>query len=158
MRAKTARLTTIRQTLVAEAIDTHESLVEALAARGIDVSQSTLSKDLRELGVVRVPLPEGGFRYVMPQAGATLHDRRVLERELGDFLVSVQPAGSLLVVHTVAGHAQSVCEAIDRMAWPEAVGTLAGENTIFVATRSPAEAAALAGRVGTIVGSALPPR
>jgi transcriptional regulator of arginine metabolism len=152
MRAKAARLTRIRETLAAESIDTHESLAAALAARGIPVSQSTLSKDLRELGVVRVPRAEGGFRYLLPESGATLHDRLVLERELRDFLVSVVQADNLLVVKTIAGHAQSVCEAIDRIGWPETVGTIAGENTIFVATRSAAAGAVLAGRMAEFIG------
>ena len=56
------------------------------------------------------------------------------------------------MVKTIAGHAQSVCEAIDRIGWPETVGTIAGENTIFVATRSAAAGAVLAGRMAEFIG------
>ncbi|MEW6752685.1 MAG: arginine repressor [Candidatus Latescibacterota bacterium] len=155
MRTKEARQARIRQVLEQESVGTHEQLAEALRRWGIEASQPTLSKDLRELGVVRVPTPEGGARYELPGAGTTLRDRRILERELRDFLVSVDLAANLLVVHTAPGHAQSVCEAIDSMDWEEAVGTIAGENTIFVAARSPAEAQALRHRIAELVGDAM---
>ncbi len=141
MRNKQARQTRIRELLNGQAIDTHEKLAAVLQEQNIDVSQSTLSKDLRELGVVRVPQADGGFRYTLPEAGATLRDRHVLERELQDYLVQAEQAANIVVVKTLSGHAQSVCESIDRIGWSEVVGTIAGENTIFVAARSEREAA-----------------
>lgn len=147
---KPGRHAKIRELLQAESVDTHSRLAALLARQGLVVSQSTLSKDLRELGVVRVPGPEGGFRYMPADATATLRDRRLLERELREYQVGMRPAGSLLILHTTAGHAQSVCEAIDRMGWPEIVGTIAGENTIFVATESAEQAEALGRRIATI--------
>jgi len=154
MRGKQVRQTRIRELLQEEIIETHEKLAEALQRQGIEVSQSTLSKDLRELGVVRVPLADGGFRYTLPEAGATLRDRKILERELRDYLANVDQAQNLIVVKTLSGHAQSVCEAIDRIGWPENVGTIAGENTIFIAARTPEEAASLAQRISQVVGEA----
>jgi transcriptional regulator of arginine metabolism len=152
MAGKQVRWARIRQLLQARSIDTHERLAAVLLDAGIVVSQATLSKDLRELGVVRVSGADGGFRYVTPEAGATLHDRRILERELRDYLLSVRPAENLLVLRTAAGHAQSVCEAVDRIGWDEVVGTIAGENTIFVATGSAAAAAALERRIAAVMG------
>ena len=70
MRNKQMRQTRIRELLYRRAIDTHEKLAEVLQQQGIEVSQSTLSKDLREIGVVRVPQADGGFRYTLPEAGA----------------------------------------------------------------------------------------
>ena len=61
----------------------------------------------------------------------------MLRRELQDFVVSVDGVDHTLVVKTITGHAQGVCESIDQMSWPEVVGTLAGENTIFILCRSP---------------------
>ena len=152
MRGKEIRRTQIRELLQEEVIETHGGLAEALLRRGIEVSQSTLSKDLRELGVVRVPRAEGGFRYTLPDSGATFRDRQILERELRDFLVHVEQAQNLLVVRTIPGHAQSVCEAIDRIDWPETVGTIAGENTIFIAARTTGEAGALSERIAEVIG------
>ena len=82
MRNKQARQTRIRELLFERVIDTHENLAAVLHELNIEVSQSTLSKDLRELGVVRVPQADGGFRYTLPDSKATLRDRHILEREL----------------------------------------------------------------------------
>ena len=155
MRSKQARQTKIRELLQKEVVETHERLGEVLLRHNIEVSQSTLSKDLRELGVVRVPRPDGGFRYALPEAGATLRDQHILERELRDYLVHVDRAQNLVVVHTLSGHAQSVCEAIDRIGWTELLGTIAGENTIFVASRTSEEAEAVVQRIAAVSGEAL---
>ena len=152
MRNKQMRQTRIRELLFSEAIDTHERLAEVLEQQGIEVSQSTLSKDLRELGVVRVPQAIGGFRYTLPDSGATMRDRHILDRELQDFLVQAEQAANLVIVRTLSGHAQSVCEAIDRIGWNEAAGTIAGENTIFIATRSDTEAAAVVDKISAVCG------
>ena len=149
---KQLRHAKIRQLLQGAPIDTHEKLAGALRGESIQVSQSTLSKDLRELGVGRVPRPDGGFSYTLPEAGSTLRDRHVLERELQDYLVSVDRADNLLVVKTVSAHAQSVCEAIDRIGWPQVMGTIAGDNTIFMVAKTAGEAVALVGLLAEITG------
>lgn len=154
MRSKRTRHSRIRELLQRAGIGTHEKLAAALLAEGVEVSQSTLSKDLRELGVVRVPQADGGFRYTLPESGPTIRDRNILERELQDYLLEAERAGNIVVVHTVSGHAQSVCEAIDRSEWPEILGTIAGENTIFLVSRTPRESEALMGRIAAVGGEA----
>ncbi len=146
------RQTRIRELLYRRAIDTHEKLAEVLQQQGIEVSQSTLSKDLREIGVVRVPQADGGFRYTLPESGSTLRDLHILERELQDFLVQAEQVINMVLVRTASGHAQSVCEAIDRMGWAEVAGTLAGENTIFIVTRSEHDAAELVDKINAVCG------
>lgn len=152
MRNKQMRQTRIRELLYQRAIDTHEKLAEVLQQQGIEVSQSTLSKDLREIGVVRVPQADGGFRYTLPEAGSTLRDLHILERELQDFLVQTEQVINMVLVRTTSGHAQSVCEAIDRIDWAEVAGTLAGENTIFIVTRSEQDAAQLVDKINAVCG------
>ena len=152
MRNKQMRQTRIRELLYQRAIDTHEKLAEVLQQQGIEVSQSTLSKDLREIGVVRVPQADGGFRYTLPEAGSTLRDLHILERELQDFLVQAEQVINMVLVRTASGHAQSVCEAIDRIGWAEVAGTLAGENTIFIVTRSEQDAAKLVDKIYAVCG------
>ena len=154
MRSKQGRQARIRELIQAEAIDTHEKLAAALQAQNIAVSQSTLSKDLRELGVVRVPLPDGGFRYTLPETGGTLRDQHILERELQDYLIGAEAAQNLVVAKTLSGHAQSVCEAIDCIGWPEIVGTIAGENTIFIAMRTAEDATFLIQCMAEVSGDA----
>ena len=152
MRNKQMRQARIRELLYQRAIDTHEKLAEVLQQQGIEVSQSTLSKDLREIGVVRVPQADGGFRYTLPEAGSTLRDLHILERELQDFLVQTEQVINMVLVRTASGHAQSVCEAIDRIGWAEVAGTLAGENTIFIVTRSEQDAAQLVDKINAVCG------
>jgi transcriptional regulator of arginine metabolism len=134
MANKQQRQTKIRELLQQERLATHEKLAAALRLQKIQVSQATLSKDLRELGVVRVPSADGGFRYTMPESGTTMRDRRILERELADYLISAERAQNLVVIKTSAGHAQSLCAAIDQMEWEEIMGTIGGDDTILVIT------------------------
>ena len=155
MRSKQVRQARIRDLLLEEVIGTHEKLASVLQRQNIEVSQSTLSKDLRELGVVRMPRPDGGFRYTVPETGATLRDQHILERELRDYLVYVDRAQNMLVAKTLPGHAQSVCEAIDQIALPEIMGTIAGENTIFIVSKTVAEAEKVKCHLVQISGEAL---
>ena len=145
MRNKIARHTCIREFLSERAIGTHEQLSKALHEKNIRVSQATLSKDLRELGVLRIPQIDGGFRYtIYSENEAPLPTFRVqLTRELANNLFDAKQASSIVVLKTRSGYAQSVCEFIDRINWELVVGTLAGENTVFVATRSETDAHAV---------------
>jgi transcriptional regulator of arginine metabolism len=152
LKGKQLRLARIRELLRGTDIQTHEELGAALERHGIGVSQATLSKDLRELGVVRMPRPEGGFRYALPELGASLRDRHILEREVGDYLVRTDRAQNLVVLRTLAGHAQSLCAAIDRMGWPEIMGTIGGEDTILIVARAPQDATAVVQRIAQITG------
>lgn len=103
-------------------------LMEELARRGIQATQSSVSRDLRDMGIPRV-----AGRYVPPAAGPSNGDGGVLE--VARFVHGFKPAGPhLSVVFTATGAAQTVALAIDRAAWPEVVGTMAGDDTIFVAT------------------------
>ncbi len=148
MNAKSRRHASICELIAQEQISSHESMARALSARQIQVSQSTLSKDLRELGVVRVPCATGGFRYTMPaETDTTQKERQILERELRDYVTGVDRAANMVVVKTMSGHAQVVCEAIDRMEWEEVMGTLAGENTIFAVARGDSQAKVLEARI-----------
>ena len=138
MRNKIARHTCIREFLSERAIGTHEQLSKAIHQKNIRVSQATLSKDLRELGVLRVPQVDGSFRYtVYNESDDSLPiSERQLTKQLEDNLFGADQAASTVVLKTRSGYAQSVCESIDKVNWKPVVGTLAGENTVFIATRS----------------------
>ncbi len=102
-------------------------LISALAERGIQATQSSVSRDLRDLGIARV-----GGRYIPPVEG---EEGETGLPDVAWFIHGLKPAGPhLTVVFTATGAAQSVAVAIDRAAWPEVVGTMAGDDTIFVAT------------------------
>lgn len=109
---------------------TQEELSAALSDREIEVSQGTLSRDLRELGIVKTA--EG---YAQP---GTLENgsltRQNLSTVVAQFLVAMQTAQNLVVLRTVPGGANALAQQLDAVAWPDVVGTIAGDDTIFVAT------------------------
>ena len=117
-------------------VGSQEELRRLLLERGEDVTQSTLSRDLRELRLARIPTGDG-VRYASPEALGG-GERTELEDVLPQFLDSVDGVGELCVVKTVAGGAQPVAEAIDAHGWSDVLGTIGGENTILVVCRSAA--------------------
>ncbi len=110
---------------------TQDELVEALAQEDWEVTQSSVSRDISALGLVKV---EGIYQRPAAVRLAEIADPN--ERRLADSLLAAEPAGDALVVlHTPPGEAQRVGNALDLLAWGEIVGTIAGDDTIFVATR-----------------------
>jgi transcriptional regulator of arginine metabolism len=134
MRNKRERQALILELVQATPVSSQEELRRLLAARGLGVTQATLSRDLRDLGLARVTT-EDGVRYVVPEALAD-DSSPALDATLAQFLDSVDGVGELIVLHTLPGGAQPVAEAIDGAGWPEVVGTIGGENTILVVCRS----------------------
>ena len=155
MNDKQTRHQKILEIIGSQAIHKQEALSEALQVVGVSTTQSTLSKDIKELGVLKVPDGDGGFRYQVPPTGGRmfLQGDNLLQRELTDFVVGIDGVEHTLVVKTITGHAQGVCEAIDQAGWSEIVGTIAGENTIFVLCRSTEDRLRLRDRIQEITGA-----
>jgi len=125
-----------------------EELVARLAGRGFAVTQSSVSRDLRDLGVAKV-----GGRYVAPSAPAAAAGEDLLA-EMAQFVRGARPAGPhLTVVFTRTGAAQRVGIEIDRAAWPEVVGTVAGDDTLFVATAGAREQSRLLHRLNALLAA-----
>jgi transcriptional regulator of arginine metabolism len=134
MRNKRQRQALILELVQAGPVSSQEELRRLLVSRGWDVTQATLSRDLRDLGLARVTT-EDGVRYVVPEAFAE-ESRPALDATLAQFFASVDGVGELIVLRTLPGGAQPVAEAIDAAGWPEVLGTIGGENTILVVCRS----------------------
>ena len=132
---KRDRHTAIRELVAAEPVGSQEELRQLLKERGWDVTQSTLSRDLREMRLVRIPTNDGP-RYSSPESLAGEEERTLVEDVLPQFFDSVDGVSELLVVKTIYGGAQPVAEAIDSAGWSEVVGTIGGENTVLVICRS----------------------
>jgi transcriptional regulator of arginine metabolism len=113
-------------------IASQEELMQGLKARRIDVSQSTLSRDIQELRLAK----SGGVYTVMDSESMPRAPDESFRRIIREFLVDVAVASNIVVVKTGPGHASTVSQALDDAGWPEAIGTIAGENTIFIAARS----------------------
>ena len=123
------RRDTIRQMLQKGPVETQGSLVDALTSAGYSATQSSVSRDLREVGAIKT-----SRGYELP-AGS--HDDDEQLAAVADLLREIQPAGpNLLVVKTAIGAAQRVALAFDRSNWPEVIGNIGGDDTVFVATDS----------------------
>ncbi len=127
------------------------ALRSLLEGRGFRVSQGTLSRDVRELRLVKVAGPSGRAHYTLPDDYEHTPSLRALVPAL---LLSAESVGNLLVVGTRRGSAGPVAEAIDEEAWPEVVGTVAGDDTILVVLRSASAAASLGRRLLKAAGGA----
>jgi transcriptional regulator of arginine metabolism len=132
---------------------TQQEIAAALLAAGHDVTQATVSRDLQEIGAVKVRAGRS-LEYRLPDevprtAGSDLMARN-LRRTLQDFALDVRPAASLVVVVTAPGHASAVARAIDLAGLEDVVGTVAGDDTIFVATPSDSSAIDLAASWQTV--------
>jgi transcriptional regulator of arginine metabolism len=134
MSKKPARHSVILELVSAHAVASQDALRKLLEAQGIFVTQATLSRDLRELGLVRAQT-EDGLRYVL-QDGLGDDAKPSLESLLPQLFSSIDGVGELIVLHTLASGAQPISEAIDAEAWEEVLGTIAGENTILIVCRS----------------------
>jgi transcriptional regulator of arginine metabolism len=130
-------------------ISSQKELVDALLELGHRVTQATVSRDLQAVGATKVRV-NGSFVYRLaddvPRSSSADLVTRNVAKILDDFAVSIQAANSLVVVTTAPGHASAVARAIDLAELADVAGTIAGDDTIFVATADPDAAAALAGR------------
>jgi transcriptional regulator of arginine metabolism len=141
-----ARIVTL---LSSNPVRSQGELASMLAEEGIEVTQATLSRDLEELGAVKLRGADGGVgAYVVPEDGSPVRGvtggTERMSRLLNDLLVSTDSSGNLAVLRTPPGAAHYLASAIDRAAMPHVVGTIAGDDTIFVVAREPMTGAELA--------------
>lgn len=111
-------------------LGTQAELVHALNADGFEVTQATVSRDIRRLGLIKEPLSQGGYRYTVPRARTGLSDARRLD--LTSFVVGFAEAEAFLAVKTLPGRAMAVAISIDEMELPSVSGTLAGDDLVLV--------------------------
>ncbi|MBQ4537495.1 MAG: arginine repressor [Lachnospiraceae bacterium] len=131
-------------------VDTQEELVERLKEAGFAVTQATVSRDIRELKLSKIPSGNGKQKYViLKQEDGHLGDKYI--RVLRDGFLSMDMAQNILVIKTVSGMAMAVAAAIDALKLPEVVGCIAGDDTIMVAVRNVEETKSLMERIHTMI-------
>lgn len=153
--SKAARHARITEVVTRQPVRSQGELAVLLAAEGILVTQATLSRDLDELGAVKLRGPDGGVpAYVIPEDGAPPPVRPLgettpprLARLLVELLVHADASGNLAVLRTPPGAAQFLASALDRAGLPDIVGTIGGDDTVIVVARDPAGGPALAQRL-----------
>jgi len=147
---KTVRQVAILDIIEKQDIETQEELAEALRIRGIKVTQATVSRDIKELRLLKVLTPTGAYKYATAdKAENGLTDRFI--RMLAESLLSVAASGNLIVVKTLSGSANVAAEALDSLHWPEILGSLAGDNTILLIIRTPEEVPAVMARIQEMI-------
>ncbi len=142
-RRQEAILTLIRE----KPIRNQNELLETLEASGVSLTQSTLSRELKTLGIGKAPDGKGGYRYVAGAAAAEGPLAPVVA-----FVTSLESAKNFIVVKTPPGNAMGVARAIDEVEWPEIMGTIAGDDTILLIARSDADAQAVEKRLRAVSG------
>jgi transcriptional regulator of arginine metabolism len=153
--SRAARHDRIVAILASQTVRSQAELVAALEAAGMSVTQATLSRDLDELGAVKLRSPDGGLPvYVVPEDGSPLTARTAdddpplrLARLLGELLVSAESSANLVVLRTPPGASNFLASAIDRARLPDVLGTIAGDDTILVIARDPRGGEALVRRL-----------
>lgn len=149
---KAYRQGVIRELVDQESITSQEQLRARLQARGIEATQATLSRDIRELGLVKRPA-DGAYRSpAAVSAGDLVQARSGLARATAEFLRRQEVVGNMIVLRTDPGQAQTLAVAIDRAQPPDIVGTIAGDDTILVICRSPEGAEAVATELMALQG------
>jgi transcriptional regulator of arginine metabolism len=123
-------------------VSTQEELADALRQEGLDAVQATISRDIAQLGLVKVRDQAGRLVYALP-GGADLDRLSELTSALRRWAMSLDASGNLLVVHTPPGHANALAQAIDQARLPDVLGTIAGDDTITVIAREGVEGAAI---------------
>jgi transcriptional regulator of arginine metabolism len=147
---KPQRHAAILEVVRGQRVPSQEVLRELLSERGFEVAQATLSRDLRELGLVKLPDEHGGSAYAVP--AHVTDPTPTLQRLLPALYLGADGVGNLLVVKTLTGGAQPVAVAIDWEEWPEVVGTVAGDDTVLLILRRPEQLQTLVRRLEELAG------
>jgi transcriptional regulator of arginine metabolism len=139
--------------LETRAVGSQTHLVELLAAEGIEATQTTVSRDLEELGALKVRLPGGDTAYALPELPSQqVAPEDHLRRVLGEWVVEADYSANLVVLRTPPGSAHVVGSALDRSGFPGMIGTVAGDDTVLVVASESAGGATVAARLGALAG------
>jgi transcriptional regulator of arginine metabolism len=149
---KPRRQAAILELVGEEAITSQEQLRERLRARGLEATQATLSRDIRDLGLVK-RASDGAYRVARSAEPAAADARAELEQAVTDYLLGHEAVEQLVVLRTGVGQAQPLAIAIDRARLAEVVGTIGGDDTILVICRSADQASAFTARVQKLRGA-----
>lgn len=147
---KIERQTKILQLISEREIETQDELAQLLTEMGFIVTQATISRDIRDLRLTKVPTPEGGQKYVVMQVKESNLSEKYI-RVLQDGFVGMDRALNLIVIKTLTGMAMAVAAAIDAIDFDEVVGCIAGDDTIFCAVRTEKDAINMMEKLNKII-------
>lgn len=125
----------IREIITTNEIETQDQLVDALKDSGVDVTQATVSRDIKELHLFKTPMSNGRYKYSLP-ANPQFNIEDKLHRMLTDAFVSIDGASHFLVLKTLPGNAHAVGSLIDHLEWAEMLGSICGDDTCMIICRN----------------------
>lgn len=144
---KSRRHKMIREIIDQQNIETQYQLTEALQKHGFSVTQATISRDIKELGLIKVATGDNTFRYGFPPGLNSVNTYDRAKRILRDNLLRVDVGHEIVVLKTLPGMAQGVASCLDGLGWREIIGTLAGDDTILLVTRDEEDPREMAARL-----------
>jgi transcriptional regulator of arginine metabolism len=133
---KAQRHIKIREIISSKEIETQDDLVAELKKAGFNVTQATVSRDIKELHLVKVPTASGAYKYSLPTGEKRFDPLRKLKRTLQESFVSIDYSENLVLLKTLPGNAQAVAALLDHLDWEEMMGTIAGDDTILIISRT----------------------
>jgi len=139
MKNKKDRIAVIREVIQSQSISSQDELLKELVTRGYEVTQATLSRDLKQMQIAKIATREGGYMYVMPDVAASAKNKtpqHIIPPKTVAGVVSIEFSQVLIVIRTKPGYASSIAYDIDMSALPEVMGTIAGDDTILIIPRS----------------------
>ena len=148
---KAERQEAIRNILNEQEIQTQEELAEALRKRGFSVTQATVSRDIREMRLIKLSRANGGYQYGIQEGNTDIGSNERMIRMLRECMLSVESSGQMIVIKTLSGSANTAAEALDSMDMPDILGSIAGDNTIFLVARAEEKASMIAERVRNLM-------
>ncbi|WP_010284555.1 transcriptional regulator AhrC/ArgR [Bacillus timonensis] len=126
----------IREIITSNDIETQDEIVDILKSEGYNITQATVSRDIKELHLVKVPMIDGRYKYSLP-ADQRFNPLQKLKRSLMDAFVKIDSAGHMLVMKTLPGNANAIGALIDHLDWEEILGTICGDDTILIICKTP---------------------
>ena len=132
---KMTRHAKIKEIIDNNKIETQEDLASALRHQGIDVTQATVSRDIKELMLVKVPTGDGHYRYAYPMEKNMAFSQNRMARMFQDSVVGMDYSENIIVIKTLPGTANAVASTLDYAKWPEVIGTVAGDDNILVVVK-----------------------
>lgn len=143
---KAKRHLRIREIISNKEIDTQDELVEELRNAGFNVTQATVSRDIKELHLVKVPLEDGRYKYSLP-ADQKFNPLQKLKRTLSDSFISIDYTDHLIVMKTLPGNANAIGALIDNIQWEEIMGTICGDDTCLIICKNKLDAKVISKKI-----------
>ncbi len=129
---KVSRQEAIKEIIKRQQIETQSELAEALEVEGFKVTQATVSRDIKDMMLIKVPGEDGRYKYSFPTETTRILTAERMESTLRSYTLTIRSTGNLIVLHTLPGTAQAVAYALDHLNWKELLGTVGGDDTVLI--------------------------